>query len=80
MCCANQGWCPCFRRAWVLIYSSGEYPEETVIPREGSNGSGERLGRDVGSRYSDPSQDFRKGAIWESFLEELEGKDKRDRM
>lgn len=51
-----------------------------MIPREGSNGSGERLGRDVGSRYSDPSQDFRKGAIWESFLEELEGKDERDRM
>lgn len=51
-----------------------------MIPKEGSNGSGGLLGRDVGSRYSDPSQDFRKRTIWESFLEELEGKDGRDGM
>lgn len=46
-----------------------------MIPREGNNGSGGGLERYDGIRYSDPSQDFRKGAIWESFLEELEGKD-----
>lgn len=64
---------------WGSIYSSGECSEETVIPREGNNGSGGGLGRYGGNRYSDPSQDFRKGTIWESFLGELDGKDGRDR-
>lgn len=67
-----------FTWVWGLTYSCEEYLEDTVTPRESNNGSGGGLGRYDGSRYSDPSQDFRKGAIWESFLEELEGKEGRD--